>query len=344
LNLTPKWRAVLVERQRNAAPRIGEALPPAARRLLTDMGLFASFQMQGHAPCYGNRSVWGASEPVETDFLRDPHGHGWHLDRARFDGWLRSLAVASGALLLAPARIDTIDRARGRWSIVVARADRPILVRASFLIDAGGRAAPLARRLGARRRACDRLICGFSEGQADATGRGNGITFVEATAQGWWYTAPLPGRRRILAFHTDADLPAARVVRDHDRLIAAATSLGELGALLSECGFRPTDRCGVTAAHGAVLRPCAGIGWVAAGDAALAFDPISAQGLLNALVTGLAAAETTDRALSGGTDTSADYAQTIDAIEQAYRRHRAGAYRAETRWPESAFWQRRHRS
>jgi flavin-dependent dehydrogenase len=40
--------------------------------------------------------------------------------------------------------------------------------------------------------------------------------------------------------------------------------------------------------------PCAGEGFLAAGDAALALDPLASQGLLNALFTGLAAAEAAD--------------------------------------------------
>ena len=35
------------------------------------------------------------------------------------------------------------------------------------------------------------------------------MTTVAAVADGWWYTALLSGNRRILAFQTDADLPAA---------------------------------------------------------------------------------------------------------------------------------------
>lgn len=34
------------------------------------------------------RAVWGAETVLETDCLRDPDAHGWHLDRARFDTWL----------------------------------------------------------------------------------------------------------------------------------------------------------------------------------------------------------------------------------------------------------------
>ena len=43
LDLAPTRRVVLVERRAQPAPRIGESLPPAARRLMTDMGLMDDF-------------------------------------------------------------------------------------------------------------------------------------------------------------------------------------------------------------------------------------------------------------------------------------------------------------
>ena len=41
--------------------------------------------------------------------MRDPDGHGWHLDRARFDAWLRHTAVARGAMLLMPLGFFLLD-------------------------------------------------------------------------------------------------------------------------------------------------------------------------------------------------------------------------------------------
>jgi flavin-dependent dehydrogenase len=341
LNLAPTRRVVVVERRPHIPPRIGESLLPAARRLLADMGLMASFEAEGHAPCYGNRSVWGAPEPIETDFLRDPDGPGWHLDRARFDAWLRRAAVARGAQLLTPARIEALDRDGPTWQVSIACAAKHVRVTADVLIDAGGRAAAVARRLGARRRVHDRLVCGWAHGQADAAGRGAGFTFVEAAEDGWWYTAPLPGGRRVLAFHTDADLPAARVARDRQALLDRARSFGDLSSVLSQCSFVADGDCGFTSAHSAILEPCAGAAWLAAGDAALALDPLSAQGLFNALFTGLAAAEAADRHLFGAADALADYIQTVKNIWDAYDSQLAFWYGAERRWPNAAFWMRR---
>jgi hypothetical protein len=84
------------------------------------MGLFDAFLAEGHVPCYGNRAVWGNADPVEADFTRDPDGPGWHLDRARFDGWLRRAAIACGARILTPARLVTIQRIGEGWRAQLA--------------------------------------------------------------------------------------------------------------------------------------------------------------------------------------------------------------------------------
>jgi flavin-dependent dehydrogenase len=337
LNLAPLRDVVIVERNAAPSPRIGESLPAAARRLFRDMGLLDQFLAEGHAPCYGQRSVWGDASPQERDATADPDGHGWHLDRVRFEQWLRDAAIARGAEFLAPATITNIERDGDSWRVTIGEIE----LHASLVIDAAGRGAPLARRLGAQTRIDDRLICGFLYGRDEQPG-GRGLTFVEATEDGWWYSAPIPDDRRIVAFHTDSDLPAARIARDRDALLAHTTSAGELRALLASSGFAADAESGFTAAHSATLDPCAGDGFLAAGDAALAFDPLSSQGLLNALYTGLAAAETTDSHLRGDASALPRYREMIVLIADAYRKHLALWYGMEQRWPEAEFWKRRH--
>ena len=340
LNLAPTRRVVLAERRTEVALRIGEALPPVARRLLAEMGLWDAFLAERHAPWYGNRSVWGGDELMETDFLRDPDGHGWHLDRARFDAWLRREAVSRGAVLLAPARLAAIARNERCWHVQLATDQGTTTVAAAFAIDAGGRAAPLARRLGATRCASDRLVCGWVYGRARSTGRGAGLTAVEAVEDGWWYTAPLPEGRRVLAFLTDADLPAARVAHHCEGLVARTASTGEIERILTEGEFAPVSG-GFTAAHSSTLHPCIGPGWIAAGDATMTFDPLSSQGLMHALFTGLAAAEAADSYLAGDGESPDRYQRLLHGIQSAYQHHLTLYYSCEGRWPLAPFWQRR---
>ena len=340
LNLAPTRRVALIDLRAQLRPRLGESLPPAARRLLNDMGLWASFLAQRHSPCYGNRSVWGSPRLVEADFLRDPDGHGWHVDRTRFDLWLRAIAAQRGATLTVPGQLESIDWVGDCWSARVATPDGLTELIARVVIDAGGRASPVGRSLGARRQLGDKLVCSWLCGKARPTHRGAGFTYVEAAEDGWWYAAPMPGDCRVLAFHTDFDLPAARLVADPQMLLERAAVNRELAALLSETGFT-LERSGFSAAHSSLLQPFAGPAWFAVGDAACSFDPLSSQGLLNALYTGLAAAEAADRHLSGERDALPEYLLTLDNLYAAYQQHLIHWYNAETRWSNRPFWQRR---
>ena len=104
-------RVVVIEAaEEGAAPRVGEALPPAARPLFADLGLLDSLRGGSHLPCPGNLSLWGSPEARQHDFLRDPNGAGWHLDRAEFDSSLRAAAEEQGASVRMATRARSITR------------------------------------------------------------------------------------------------------------------------------------------------------------------------------------------------------------------------------------------
>lgn len=350
LNLAPTHRVVLIDRRTAPPVRIGESLPPAARALLSAMGLWEAFLAEGHAPCYGNCAAWGSPAVTETDFLRDPEGSGWHLDRARFEVWLRREAAARGAALVCPAALRAVTRLVDHWRVTLDGPRGSFALHARALIDASGRAASIARRVGARRVIDDRLVGGWVHVR-DGGGRGAGLTHVIAEPDGWWYTAPLPGGRRVLAFHTDADLPTARDARAPEALLARAARTDTIAELIpaasaaspaSPDGDLRPPAAGFTAAHGSTLLPPAGEGWAATGDAALSFDPLSSQGLLNCLFTGLAVAEAMSRSLAGEHDALPGYVDTLAGIREAYAAEMKRWYAEEQRWPAHPFWRRRH--
>jgi flavin-dependent dehydrogenase len=344
LMLAPFHRTVLLDRVEpntaaSQAPRIGESLPAAARRLFRDMGLWESFQHQGHSPRYATRSFWGGPEPASADSIRDPDGPGWHLDRANFDTWLRQHAIARGAPIVAPAHVTHLAYIRNGWQLTANRDGQKLVITTRFVVDAGGRVAPLVRLLGGRPQPRDRLVCswihGFARGDA-------GTTVTIADKMGWWYTAPLPIGRRVLAFHTDADLPIAKRLVGSPALLKHAQDQPDLAALLAELDFRPDSPGGYCAAHSSWIDAASGPGWLAVGDAALACDPLSSQGLLNALYSGLMAADALRRALAGDTDALTNYQRIIARVVEAYRDHLAAWYSLEPRWPTQPFWARRH--
>lgn len=342
LNLAPFRSVVVLEREAMPRARIGESLPAVAGRLLADMGLWDGFVAEGHLPCFARRSVWGAATPVEIDSMQDPDGPGWHLDRPRFEAQLRAAAQGRGAALYAPVAVHGITRCKNGWRVAWVRDGECQQTCCRVLVEARGRAGRLPSSAGGRRIVADRLVCAWLVGR-EVGSASAGVTYTEAEPDGWWYTAPLPGERRVLGFHTDADLAAARETRHRAALLGRAAARDGLATVLRNTQFASDAQPALCAAYGSRLDPPAGTNWFAVGDAALAFDPLSSQGLLTALYTGLAAAEAIDRLLSGHAAATADYCASLDAVWRAYKAHLTAWYGQEKRWPGAPFWTRRVR-
>ena len=81
--------------------------------------------------------------------------------------------------------------------------------------------------------------------------------------------------------------------------------------------------------------------WLAVGDAALSFDPLSSQGIANALYTGIQAGQAITAALNGNPAAPTAYARHLGDIYQAYLQNRQYYYGLENRWAERPFWRRR---
>lgn len=80
------------------------------------------------------------------------------------------------------------------------------------------------------------------------------------------------------------------------------------------------------------------------GDAAIAFDPLSSQGVYKALESGINAARAIQNYFAGDDTALQDYAVEVQREFDNYLLMRSEYYGRETRWPHSIFWQRRRLS
>jgi flavin-dependent dehydrogenase len=318
--------------------RIGETVPPDIRPLLERLGVWPEFTRQGHLRSAGSASAWGTDELAWSDAFAQPLGGGWHLDRPRFDSLLARAAQRAGAEVRTSARAHRIGRhGAGGWSVDVA-SDKPSSLRARFLVDATGRGATVARRLGAAWLCDDRLVCAYAvvEGCAPEPER---RSLVESTEAGWWYATPLPGRRALAGFFTDPRTCRAggygRPGPWHDALRATRHVCAFL-----ERPARPAH-VGVVAATPHCLDRAGGDAWVAIGDAATSYDPLASAGLTLALRSACDAADALVDRANGDTGALDRYSRSVHRRFVGYRVQRRAYYALETRWPESSFWRRR---
>jgi 2-polyprenyl-6-methoxyphenol hydroxylase-like FAD-dependent oxidoreductase len=312
--------------------RAGESLPGAAYPLLRDLGLLAALQQSYACPCHGNLSAWGSEDLVCTDFIRDPNGMGWHLEREGFDLALHQAALAAGAVH-EPFRIETVRRDGGLWQ--VGLSDGRILS-SRFLVEASGRSSIIARRLRVPRHQDTPLVALYAWGQDRGQDQ---RSLVESTSVGWWYSASVPGNRRVLGLHVQREF-AAHIQRK-PQLWAQQLAMTRYMREWCDANSDWTE-LQAYAAGGAYLERFGGEQWLAIGDAALAMEPLSSQGLFNALYTGLRGAQAIAASLRGNMLLHADYCSRLQHVRQAYLRHTCLFYAAESRWPDQPFWKERH--
>ncbi|WP_249046595.1 FAD-dependent monooxygenase [Xanthomonas nasturtii] len=324
------------------AAAIGETIPPDTRLLLQQLGIWEAFLDDGHLPCHGSCASWGSPRLGFNDFVLNPQGTAWHLDRARFDGFLRRHASAAGVAEIPDARlVGVAQEADGHFCLSLSsRAQGLRTLRARMLVDATGQASAVARRLGARRRELDRLSVVYGFFDATHAASPSRSTLLEASADGWWYAALLPGERVAVAVATDAERVKRDRLGDDDGWLRAALRTRHLAQRLDGCGYLPGQLSARVAAS-FMLDRVAGPRWLAIGDAAASFDPLAAQGIHKAISDGLQAATSLAAALATDSDLSDDYATTVQARFSDYLINRNHFYDLERRWPDSTFWARR---
>lgn len=341
-------RVLLADAGTGRWPRIGEGLPPSARALLRELGVLDQVLADGHRRSPGTVAFWGSDTAHVEDTLFGLHGDGLQLDRARFDAGLRAAAHTAGAEIHEGARLRLLHHGDVRTphtlELRIGEA-APQRVQARWLIDASGRAAALARAFGARRITHDRLLAFHQRLVGGAATDRDGRTWVEAVADGWWYSVLLPSGERLIAFLGDFDGDEGRAERRNllkgEGLWNALRSAPQLHALCTEHGWRPHGAVQGADASSTELDHASGERWLAVGDAALAFDPLSSKGIANALYTGLRAAGAIRAAEQGDHEAVGAYARHLREIHRVYREQCRSYYAMERRWPLSEFWRER---
>jgi flavin-dependent dehydrogenase len=324
---------VLIDPLEEAGVHIGETLPPITSELLAYLGVWERFANAGHRPAYAIRSAWGSAEPMDQDHIFNPYGHGWHVDRGAFDAMLVEAAVDAGARLIR-GTVDQASRNGDTWAIESGGH----ALRAGCLVDATGRAARVARRLGARRLALDRLIAVVAKlPPENTTDSAEGVTLVEAVPDGWWYSARTPDDYLLLAYMTDADM----WVRSARRTDALAAELEEAPLTRARVRAAPEGPLRVVAAVSAQLRPSAGRGWLASGDAAMAVDPLSGNGICFALRSGIRVAAAIADERGGDQDAIDRYSADVSRAFSEYVDEWRWFYGSEPRFSSREFWRRR---
>lgn len=319
----------------------GEHLSPLGCRALMRIDPSAAL-LAGHLSCSGIDAAWGGSELQHTDYAVESNGFGLLLDRRALDAAaIAGLASCDKVTVVNGRLVGGLEHKQGFWTAQVRAGEVVSPLRARFVVDATGRRCVVARALGARRGRFDRLVAAvawFDLGDAAAAAADeHARLLLEGAADGWWYTAAFRGRRRVVAFLTDADLLGGADLERWGRRLRLTEHVRRTlppRARPARLFGRPADS--------SILSRVSGKGWAAVGEAALALDPVSGSGLRCVFDDAIATADAVTEALDGSGDALATRQRTLVGFFQRYLIGRQEIYRREMRWPDRPFWCRRH--
>lgn len=256
------------------------------------------------------------------------------LDRPRFDAALREDLRAADVELI-EARVRQVESSESGHRIAL---ESGALLDADFLVEARGRQAPLA---GGRRRGPETLSLLLRWRQA----AGPAASAVESLVDGWSWMARLDDGRcywQITLDAANAELPAK------ERLAAYCVRRRDQSALAHQL-FGATVQAGELHARSStaiLFHEAGGSNWLRVGDAAMAVDPLSGNGIFQSLSSALQAPAVINTLLrhpERGELARRFHQQRVEQLFLRFARTGRDFYALEQRWPEQSFWQaRRH--
>ncbi len=333
-------RVAIVEAGDFTRFRVGETLEASIGPILVRLGMSLNGADWGLASD-GVASVWTDSGIQKRPSILNPFGRAWHVDRRAFDQALFENAGAAGVTLFKNSRVRGAHRRSGRWHFSIISDDDALPATAPMVVEATGRTTKSQFASSGSRLWLDRLQGLAILGDDNSTPRQRGSALVEATLDGWWYSAFLPGHKSLAIFLTDADL-----------LPRGKTNVGAFLKSQLQRSYRTRERCPFLEtqlnfpcwqtfdARSSFRRVAISHGCVAAGDALMALDPLSGHGVVDALKSGVEIAEWL---VSGQSDsrTIPVWVQQASARFNEYITQRLRMYDVPRTWTDSAFWRRR---
>jgi flavin-dependent dehydrogenase len=327
----------LIDANTSAILKPGDALPPNAKPLLKQLGILDLLDSPQHIPYYGNKSIWGSDIPQKKEFIEDIHGHGYLLDRLYFENQLRQRVQNNSNHFYNGYKLKKVQDKGSLVEIVIQKESKITNIQAQYIIDATGRKASVCRHLGVNKKELDtQLSISFWHQLKQKIPR---QIWIEATENGWWYISPNADNQANCMFFTLKELVPQRkeMVPFLKRELQKTLQIKEI--------IQPTDqefqeKKLMSSGTSHLVQPY-GKNWLAIGDAAFSFDPISSYGITSALATGFYGAHAIAAKLAKEEGAFLAYRYVLENGARAYLQKLTHQYQMEKRWSNSYYWKNR---
>ncbi len=332
----------IVEQSDFSQTRVGEHVSSSIFDLIHYLQLNKSdFEKDSFIPSFASKTYWGSDEVSTTNAIFTTDEATFQMDREKFDFKLIEVAAKRGATIYPRTKCVAYTQLEDKtWQVSLTHpSEGKFIIKANYLVDATGRESNVCRKVNVPSKKIDSLM-----GIGLFLELGNNSKKFEQTLEsvelGWWYAACLPNNKMVMTLFTDADIISEHKLHQLESWNQILQKSKHIKHLIHDARAL-SDKLWVRNAQTQLCDPRSIERFVAIGDAAVSFDPISSMGIGFSISSACFAAKHIANELEENRSTIDVLQEDIIQNFNHYLKIRAEYYQMEKRWPSSKFWQRR---
>lgn len=330
----------LVEQGNFEQQSVGEQVTKAIFDLLDYLGIDHDVVTGEHSvQGFTHLAAWGSERLIARHSMYNIAGESYQIDRDHFDLSLIEAAAESGTRILPNTKcIDFHQEESQGWTVICKHQEHgEFQLNAAYVVDATGRKAFVSRQLGLPAVRIDQLVGVGAFLEKGSYQDQQPEVILETVEEGWWYCAPLPGGRLNITLFTDASVVSKNRLGSPENWLAALKKTTHILKKADKGEIH--QQLWVRNAFSQLVDTSSRERFVAIGDAAACFDPLSSMGIGFAMTSGIHAADAIRADLEGeGITQVQSYEAGIRQNFQNFMDIWMDYYNSESRWRESPFW------
>jgi 2-polyprenyl-6-methoxyphenol hydroxylase-like FAD-dependent oxidoreductase len=315
---------------------VGESVNSSLYSALDYLGISHVINQKNSLTTQGYCSYWGGTLQERHQMFNHAN-YTIALDRYKFNNeLLETLKNFSNSKLFFPYRLLDMEFKEDIWNLTILnyKNERKEIIKTPYIVDASGRRGFFARKAGAINKDFDHLVGAVMFYDIDPKTPISGQVITEPDYNGWWYMNFLPNNKIVIAFMTDPqELQKEQIYKPEiwNKKIQKTLLISPYFSYIKPI----ENKIQVHSAKSRYFLESATQNWIATGDAACAFDPLSSAGIGHAIVSGIHTAH------AFKDKNYIDYSKNVEMVFYSYLENRKKIYEQEKRWKNQDFWSRR---
>ncbi|WP_025667802.1 NAD(P)/FAD-dependent oxidoreductase [Aquimarina megaterium] len=315
---------------------LAETLPPSSMPLLHSLDLLKVFEKNAIKKTYGYHSMWGNTRISNNNFFSQlSYKNGLKINKKAVVDDLEQLCDEN---VMRYEKMLNMVISKEEVSVEIENNHQRQTITAKMIIDATGRNRAILKKLNIPIRLYDNLISFSCHLPKVEHPKLTYDVFVESFEDGWGIVSGLDEKTNVLSIFTNRENLVQLKLREYSdwqSVLSKTTLLKDFLVEQSEVKIIGSD------ANSSIANYLSGENWMAVGDAALSFDPLSSHGIANAIYTVREASDAIESyILTGERRGFVTYSKTLFSVFDSYYLVKNELYKAESRWKESSFWKK----